>query len=220
MALARLNTCSTTAQAPNPNGTGTPVAQPKWVRKIFLTRPDFLSIPGQMAQTSLLQLSSRARTTLEELARNDPDGRAVRRAQALLWLDAGEPVGQVAGRLQVSRQMLYSLVARYETRRDLAVVARVRDGAHTGRPATKREQVAEAVVGLLAQAPSEYGYHAPTWTTPMFRSQLERQHHLVASEDTIQRALHASGYRYKRPRYSLARRDVHWRQAKGGSKAA
>jgi len=54
----------------------------------------------------------------------------------------------------------------------------------------------------------------------MLKTQLERQHALRLSDDTVQRAVHALDYRYKRPRFVLARRAPFWRQAKGGSKTA
>ena len=41
---------------------------------------------------------------------------------------------------------------------------------------------------------------------------------LSAPHTTVRRALHALGYRWKRPRFVLSRRAEHWRQAKVGSK--
>ncbi|MCL5996860.1 MAG: helix-turn-helix domain-containing protein, partial [Chloroflexi bacterium] len=83
---------------------------------------------------SIIHLSSRARSVLEDIARHHADGRTVRRAQALLWLDQGEPVQVVAERLHVSRQMLYEVVERYESRLHLPVLARVQDRPHPGQP--------------------------------------------------------------------------------------
>jgi hypothetical protein len=54
----------------------------------------------------------------------------------------------------------------------------------------------------------------------MLRCQVERRLQTPTSERTIRRALRAMRYRYKRPRYVLARRSATWRQAKGGSKTA
>jgi len=157
---------------------------------------------------------------LEEVAQHSSDGRAVRRAQGLLWLDEGESVIEVAHRLGVSRQMLYDLVERYESRKDVAVAMRVIDGHHSGRPAHKRELALTELGSLLSQAPSEYGYRAQTWTIGMLKTQIERKQQLELSEDTVQRALAALRYSCKRPRLSLARRQAHWQQAKGGSSEA
>jgi transposase len=162
------------------------------------------------------QLSSRARAALEAIARSSEEGREVRRAQGLLWLDAGEDVSEVAKRLGVSRQMLYGLVERYEQRRKLPVGERIKDSEHSGRPAHKRELVMTELKILLLQAPSEYGYRAQRWTVGMLRKQIEQKHQLAVSDDTVQRALADLRYSCKRPRYVLARRDAQWRQAKGG----
>jgi transposase len=173
-----------------------------------------------MDKGAIIHLSSRARIVLEDIARHDGDGRTVRRTQALLWLDQGEPVQVVAERLNVSRQMLYEVVERYESRLHLPVLERVQDSLHPGRPATKRELAAHEIEILLGQAPASYGYRGQVWTTPMLKTQVEYKHQIELSDDTVQRALHDLRYRCKRPRYVLARREPHWRQAKGGCKTA
>ncbi len=173
-----------------------------------------------MVKETIIHLSWRARLALEDIARQDADGRTVRRAQALLWLDQGEPVQEVAERLCVSRQMLYDLVERYESRLHLPVIERVQDSLHPGRPATKRDVAAEEMESLLAQSPAVYGYRGHVWTMPMLKTQVEHTRQIELSEDTVQRALHDLRYRCKRPRYVLARRAPHWRQAKGGCKPA
>ena len=116
-----------------------------------------------MVKEAIICLSSRARIVLEDIASHDADGRTVRRAQALLWLDQGEPVQVVAQRLNASRQMVYDVVQRYESRLHLPVLERVQDSAHPGRPATKRDLVATEIAGLLAQPPALYGYRAQAW---------------------------------------------------------
>lgn len=173
-----------------------------------------------MTPSTLIRLSPRARTILTEVARSSASGREVRRAQALLWLESGESVQDVAGRLQVSRQMLYSLIARYDARSERSILARIQDEAHTGRPAMKRKLVKDALEALLATSPATYGYRAQLWTIGMLKTQIARQYELRLSADTVQRAVHELDYRYKRPRYVLARRAPFWRQAKGGSKTA
>ena len=72
-------------------------------------------------------LTARARVALEVIASSSEQGREVRRAQGLLWLDQGEDVSKVAKRLGVSRQMLYVLVEGYEQRKKLPVRERIMD---------------------------------------------------------------------------------------------
>ena len=173
-----------------------------------------------MTIVPILHLSYRARLTLETIAQGSASGRDVRRAQALLWLAAGESVQAVARRLTVSRQMIYALVDRYESRRALPVLERIQDAHHPGRPADKRLLAVTAVQALLKQPPADYGYRGYVWTLGMLKTQVEKRLTISVSEDTVQRALYELDYRCKRPRYVLARRDPHWQQAKGGSKPA
>lgn len=173
-----------------------------------------------MSPFRLIQLSPRARTILAEVARGGASGREVRRAQALLWLDSGESIQVVAQRLRVSRQMLYDLIARYEARSEWSIVDRIQDEPHVGRPATKRQVVQDALEALLTSSPEAFGYRGQLWTIGMLKTQIELQYELSLSDDTVQRAVHELDYRYKRPRYVLARRDPFWQQAKGGSKTA
>lgn len=171
-----------------------------------------------MTNPPIIQLSYRARLTVEAIAQGSANGREVRRAQALLWLAAGESVQEVAHRLTVSRQMIYALIDRYESRRTLPVLERIQDADHPGRPADKRRLVVTEVQVLLKQPPADYGYRGYVWTIGMLKTQVEKKHAISVSDDTVQRALYEIDYRCKRPRYVLARRDPHWQQVKGGSK--
>ena len=58
------------------------------------------------------------------------------RANALLWLDAGESAEEVAERLRVSRQTVYNWAIRFQRRGELDISARVADGPRRGRPRT------------------------------------------------------------------------------------
>src|SRR5215470_8066872 len=55
---------------------------------------------------NLIKLEWRERKALERLSKQTSDATTLRRAQALLWLDRGECVADVAGRLGVSRQVI------------------------------------------------------------------------------------------------------------------
>jgi transposase len=57
------------------------------------------------------------------------------------------------------------------------------------------------------------------WTVPMLRCQIHQRNGEWVGLSTIRRALRGLGYRYKRPRLTLARRASTWRQAKGGLNA-
>lgn len=169
---------------------------------------------------ALIQLSWRARQALEQIARTSANARMVRRAQALLWLHEGESVDAVARRSGLTRRAIYKIVERFEVRAASPIAERVSDLPHTGRPAGKRLRVVQEVELLLKEPPSKYGYRAFAWTTPMLRRQVERRLKESVSARTVRRALQHLRYRYKRPRYVLARRSPTWRQGKGGSSEA
>lgn len=97
----------------------------------------------------LFALSTRERSGLEELAAHPAQARELRRAQALLWLDAAEPVPEVAERLGVSRQTLYTWATRFQRRRGLAFAARVADGPRRGRPRTA-QGISEPLMGEVS----------------------------------------------------------------------
>jgi transposase len=165
-----------------------------------------------------LKLTARDREALEQAARHSTDARETRRALALLDLADGQTPGRVAARYRVGRSTVYDWVGRWnDAQRPKS--DRLRDAERSGRPPQQRDAVAEQLAELMPTAPTDHGYRHPTWTVPLLIAHLAREHRLAASETTVRRALHGLGYRWKRPRFVLSRRDPNWRQAKGGSSA-
>ena len=164
-----------------------------------------------------VNLSASEREQLRDLVKRAKDARVVKRAQALLWLSEGEKPEAVAQRLAVTRQTIYNWVGRYKRRRHEPISQRLRDRPRPGRPPSKREVVAQVIERVIATDPRAYGYPSPVWDTGLLRHYCAQEEGLEVSRRTIRRALRQLGYRYKRPRYVLARRAPTWRQAKGGS---
>jgi transposase len=162
------------------------------------------------------RLTARQRDALRRLAKASPDTREARRALALLDLAGGESVTDVACRYGVSRETVYQWAARLGP--DDLLDARLRDASRSGRPADTRRAAEEVLRAVLPTDPRRHGYRHLAWTTPLLQYHLRRQG-AEASEATIRRSLRRLGYRWKRPRLVLSRRDPHWRQAKGGSNA-
>lgn len=168
---------------------------------------------------ALIQLASRARQVLRQIARSGSKAREVRRAQALLWLHQGESVQQVAQRLGVSRRVVYTWMDQYHHRNTESVRQRVQDRPHSGRPPKKAEAAMKVIAHLLPRDPRRYGSRALVWTVPHLRQQIRQRTGLQISQRTVRRALHQLNHRHKRPRYVLSRCSPTWRQAKGGSNA-
>ncbi|HJZ58070.1 MAG TPA: helix-turn-helix domain-containing protein [Gemmataceae bacterium] len=151
---------------------------------------------------------------LRAVARHAPTARHARRAQTLLELADGDTVTAVAARHRVSRMAVYDWLARFREG-GASAWDRLKDRPRSGRPAVQRAAATEAIRAALATRPTDHGYRHPGWTAGLLRRHLEHNG-VVASRTTVRRALHGLGYRWKRPRHSLARRKPTWRQAKGG----
>jgi transposase len=166
-----------------------------------------------------ITLSAAERSTLETLIQTTRDARVLKRAQAFVWLDAGEPVTAVARRLRVSRQTIYTWLARYQQLDNQPLAQRLADQTRS-RAGQGRMWVAarDLVQAVIDKPPSQYGYDVPLWTTPLLQDYLSGKGVSISTR-YIRRLLRALDYRAKRPRYRLARRSATWRQATRGSSA-
>lgn len=165
---------------------------------------------------AIIQLTEMERRQLKEVVRSTREAKQLRRAQALLDLDGGEKVEVVAKRQGVGCSTIYDWAKRFKERRAEPITKRLRDRPRSGRPPHKRQKAKEVILSVIKTDPREFGYRYPVWTTPLLCHHIQKEHELNISARTIRRAFRDLGYRYKRPRYKLARRSPHWRQAKGG----
>jgi transposase len=169
---------------------------------------------------TLIMLSYRESKALENLVVRTKNAVHLRRAQALLWLDAGEPVPEVATCLRVSRRTIYNWVARFHRYPTLELTTRLSDGARPGRPRTAQGIIEPLILAVIDRDPRELGYRSTVWTAPLLTQYLAEQQHIYVSRQSVSLALARLRLRWKRPRHDLARRALTWRQAKGGSNAA
>jgi transposase len=156
------------------------------------------------------------RVQLQRILLHGSSGRVCCRAQALLWLDEGEPVDEVAERLQVSRQTLYSWVQRFQERVGEELEVRLRDGTRSGRPPSALGIIDPLLDAVIDQDPRAYSYRSTVWTAALLQVYLQDEHAIVVSRKSVSRALARLGIRWKRPRHVLVNRPDAWRQAKGG----
>ena len=166
---------------------------------------------------ALINLKLSEAALLEQFCRTTADAKQSLRAQALLWLDEGDGVEEVAERLRVSRQTVYNWVARFTTTADLPMPERVRDAARSGRPPTALNIIDPLIELVIDLDPRLLDYNSTVWTASLLQQYLSEQHQVAVSIKSVQRALARLELTWKRPRYALARRAPHWRQAKGGS---
>jgi transposase len=164
----------------------------------------------------LVNLSSKEATLLERLVTTTGDIRQWRRAQALLWLDGGDSIEEVADCLRVTRQTVYNWVVRFDERVGLEVAERAADAARSGRPRTAAGVIDPLIEAVIDRDPRELGYRSTVWTAGLLRLHLGETHRLRVCTKSVSRALARLQIAWKRPRHTLALRDLFWRQAKGG----
>jgi transposase len=165
---------------------------------------------------ALIALNDRQRTELEDLVVRTPSATERCRAQALLWLDEGDAVEEVADLLHVSRQTVYNWVGRFQERSGLDLRARLLDAPRPGRPRTGRGAVDPLIAAVIDSDPRDLGYHATVWTAPLLCRYLQEHHDIEVCDRTVGRTIERLGIRWKRPRHQLALRSPTWRQSKGG----
>lgn len=136
-----------------------------------------------------LSLNAKDRQQLKAMSHRAKDARALRRVLALLWLDQGESVQNVAKRLGVSRQIVYQWVERFEERQDLALEARINDGLRPGRPRTVTGVIDPLIAEVLEQKPEDWSYSGREWTSGNLARYLLEVHQIAVSRRSISFAL-------------------------------
>ena len=164
----------------------------------------------------LLRLTAKEFVELQALNARACQGDEWRRAQALVWLVEGEPVVEIAERLNVSRQSVYNWAQRSQQRGDTELLQRLGDGDRSGRPCTARGRIEPLIAKVIDCDPQAEGYSATIWTVALLKHYLQHRHGIEVSDKSISRAIARLGISWKRPRHQLALRPKTWRQAKGG----
>jgi transposase len=118
----------------------------------------------------------------------------VRRAQALLWLDAGQGPETVAARLGVSRQTVYNWATRFKERRGQCdVPTRLADDKRSGRGKTTAPLIDPLIEAVLPRDPHEFGYCAPRWTPTILERYLRTVAHITVCRGSVSLALQRLG---------------------------
>jgi transposase len=143
---------------------------------------------------ALLALNSQERGDLQALLTPLALTNAVRRAQALLWLDAGHSPETVAARLGVSRQTIYSWATRFKERRDAGdISSRLADDKRPGRGKTTAQVIDPLIATVLTRDPHELGYCAPKWTPALLERYLRNVAHVTVCRRSVSLALKRLG---------------------------
>jgi transposase len=149
---------------------------------------------------SIVQLTSSQRRKLRDQLRRAEDASYYRRLLALLELDRGKSVAEVAEVLRVTRQAVYNWARAFAACPDPASLD---DHYGVGRPSAWTEELQALLLASLGQRPDELGYAGVNWTVPLLQEHLYRCGGRWLSDDTIRRQLDRLGYVWKRFRHVL-----------------
>jgi transposase len=136
--------------------------------------------------------------------------RRFRRLEAVLWRAAGRSATEVARLARVSRSSLYAWCAAYRRRQPgQQLSALFAEQPRSGRPRWGAGHLSnQALHALLHQSPLALGYQSAGWTLPLLATHLQKLGGGPRpSRATLQRRLHALGWRWKRPRYIFTHPD-------------
>jgi transposase len=149
---------------------------------------------------SKLELTHYERRKLQQQLHETTNARLFRRVLAVLQIDQGKTVSEVARLLQVSEQSIYNWIDRFRADRP---AAQLMDQPRSGRPTLWTEERQACLRALLDATPEQCGYFANDWTVPLLREQLRHGTGQDFADDTLRRELHRLGYVWKRGRYRL-----------------
>ena len=161
----------------------------------------------------MLELSQAERDGLAEALRATRDRRHWVRLRAV-WLAAeGRGVPEIAADLGAGASSVFEWLAHWRRAPDPAALA---DAAKSGRPRALDAPLCDELGRLLDLPPELFGYQSTGWTVAVLERHFAAELAAPVSGTTLRRTLHRLGYRWKRPRYVLARRDPERAGKKGG----
>ena len=129
------------------------------------------------------------------------EARVYRRILAVLEVNNGKSIAEVADTLGVTRQSVYNWIEHYAQTYDGHTL---QEAERPGRPRLWTGESDGVLQALLEAVPEQSGYPGANWTVPLLQEQLERHLGRRYSEDTVRRGLRGLGYVWKRSRYVLA----------------
>ena len=152
---------------------------------------------------SIIHLSRPQRRRLKRLIRKTDDADVVRRALAIVQLGECTTVVEVAERMQAARSSIYNWKKRFED----DGVYELRSRRRGPEPTTVCSELINALHWLLERTPKDQGYLSTRWTSKLLAKEVQRLTGIEVHPSTLRRLLPKLGYRWKRARPTLHRRD-------------
>ena len=152
---------------------------------------------------SIPKLCRAARRRLQQVIRKSKDAELVRRATALLHLHFCPCVTQAAEHVAAARSTVYRWINWFETDDVNGLCADRR-----GRPiSTVTEEVLSLLHAMLMKRPADFGYLRTRWSSELLAIEIRSQCGGTLHASTVRRLLPMLGFRYRRARPFLFRRD-------------
>jgi transposase len=147
-----------------------------------------------------LDLTRQERRHLEKQLKAAPSVRVYGRTLALLEVDQGRSVADVARMLHVSREAVYRWLGVYTATRNPSALI---DQRRSGRPTFWSEEKHAILREALSRAPDDWDYKAVNWTVSLLREHLEKESGTKPSDATVRRELCRLHYVWKKSRHVL-----------------
>jgi transposase len=149
-----------------------------------------------------LALTSQERRGLEACVKTTRELCVYRRALALLKVDHGTPIKEIASELFISTGIIYRWLIAYAAARDPATLADGRRG-NGGRPRFWSDEAQRVLEEGLTSSPDEWGYKAVNWTVPLLCDHIEKVCGQRPSDRQVRQRLPDLDYVWKRPRHAI-----------------
>jgi transposase len=143
-----------------------------------------------------LELMRKERLRREKQLTTAPSVSIFRRTIALLELDQGRSVPEVARMLHMSRKAVYNWLKVYHSARNPSALI---DRPRSGRPTFWSEEQQAILQEALSQSPDEWNYKAVNWTVSRLREHIERMSGRKPCDSTVRRQLHRLDYVWNGP---------------------
>ena len=117
------------------------------------------------------------------------------RSRAVLAVERGQPLGQVADAHCVDRTTLFRWMHRYTMEGKRGLERRV----GSGRPRLLAAFDLEALNDIVLDPASNFGFETDLWTVGRLRQVIREQYGVTISDDTVWRRLRDAGFTYQKP---------------------
>lgn len=117
------------------------------------------------------------------------------RSRAVVAVERGQPVGQVAEAYGVNRTTLFRWLRRFNIDGQHGLQRRV----GSGRPRLLAALDMEAINDIVLEPASVFGFETDLWTVGRLRRVIREQYGVTVSLDTVWRRLREAGFTYQKP---------------------